>query len=99
MATTSYKLVYPANVQRAHDAALDLLEKSGRPRDDFRIAMDLLVGDFDQGLEPGKREPIEPSKYEYNILDILVILIVNDELQELKVYRISPAKRLRDLVA
>ncbi|WP_444858449.1 hypothetical protein [Sphingosinicella sp.] len=99
MASASYKLVYPADVQRTRDASLDLLEKSGRPRDDFRIAMNLLVGDFDQGIEPGNKTPVEPSSYSYNILDILIILRVDDELQELVVRRISPTARLRNLVA
>src|SRR5687767_14824419 len=52
MASASYELLYPASVQRTRDASLDLLEKSGRSRKDFQIAMELLVGDFDQGLEP-----------------------------------------------
>ncbi len=99
MAPPSYRLVYTERVQRTFDACMKLLEKSGRPRGDFEIAMDLLVGRFDQSLEPGDNEPLLTSTYLYTILDILIILHVDEQLRELKITGIEPADRLARLVA
>ncbi|MGA9582883.1 MAG: hypothetical protein WBR13_13040 [Allosphingosinicella sp.] len=87
-----YEFKVPEELSVAYATTIHRLHRPGIPKSDFKLALDLLWGEINQGYLPrdGAKVAGEPNTYAFTVHDVRIHLRIDENVPEIVMVRIHP---------
>jgi hypothetical protein len=87
-----YEFQVPLELGVAYATAIHRLRRPGRSEDEFKVALDILWGEINQGYLPCDATEVagEANTYAFTVHDVRIHLRIDEDVPEIVLVRIHP---------